>query len=135
MKKMQKALNKIAKVARKAVKAALPGANNKPGAFVRVAMLPRDSRLARARMRGWNDVATGKGFRESYDRWKKAAQLAYERGRQEAVRAKVVALGRGTAIDTWSRDEYVTGPMSRACGYVIGQQIIDEMRASVRSVK
>lgn len=131
MAKVDKLLRKAAKLARKAAKKLEKGANNAPGAFVRIAQLPRESRLARARMRGWNDVVNAKPYRESYDTWKKAAQLAYERGRQEACAAKAQAR---VPLTEWTMDELVQGPMIRAVGYVRGEKIIDEMRKQVRSV-
>lgn len=134
MTKPAKLLNRAAKLARKAAKKLKDGQNNASGQFVRLAQLPRNSRLARARMRGWNDVVKGRGYRESYDRWKKAAQLAYERGRQEAAVAKVAAFAQGRALDEWQRDELIQGPMYRAVGAIRGNQIIDEMRKQVRSV-
>lgn len=129
-----KLLRRAAKLARKAAKKLDKGKNNAPGVFVRLAQLPKESRLARARMRGWNDVVKGRGYRESYDRWKKAAQLAYERGRQEAACAKTVALAAGHVLDEWKRNELIQGPMYRAVGAMRGNQIIDEMRQQVRSV-
>lgn len=145
MAKMHKLLKGAAKLARKAAKKAKRAAeqaklnttrkNNLPGAFVKLAQLPKDSRLARARMRGWNDVLKGKGFRESYDLWKKAAQLAYERGRNEATLARAAfVVGRGELTE-WQMGELVQGPMYRAVGAARGEKIIDDMRKEVRSVK
>ena len=134
MTKPPKLLRRAAKLARKAAKKLRDGQNNASGKFVRLAQLPRNSRLARARMRGWNDVVKGRGYRESYDRWKKAAQLAYERGRQEAACAKVVAFAQGRVLDEWRRDELVQGPMYRAVGATRGEEIINAVRKQVRSV-
>lgn len=132
---LKRAAKKAHKAAKKLQRVADHALNAKPGAFVRLAQLPKDDRLARARMRGFNDVVKGRGFRDSYDRWKKAAQLAYERGRMEASLGKVEALRHGKVLDTWAMGERIQGPMYRACGPQMGEAIIQQMRETVRSVK
>lgn len=140
--KLLKRAHKIAKRAAKAAKREAErlllnktGKNTAPGSFVKIARVPKDSRLARARMRGWNDVINGLGFRESYDLWKKAAQLAYERGRNEATLARrSFVIGKGE-LSHWTLNELVQGPMFRAVGPKMGERIIEECRKEVRSVK
>jgi len=143
-KALRKAAKKAAKLARKAERKLRQetGINNAPGTFKRLAKLPSESRLARTRMRGWNDVVLGRGFRPGYEIWPtqykktgRAMQLAYERGRCEAARAKVVAAKAGHVLDEWRMNEHVQGPMYRACGPKLGEAIIEEMRGNVRSVK
>ena len=132
--KLNRAARRLAKKAKRKADKVL-GRNAGAGKFVRVAKLPKESRLARARLRGWNDVARDKPYRETYDTWKKSAQLAYERGRMEATRAKMIALRIGRDIDVWKMSERIEGPMFRAVGPEIGLQVIEEMRGSIRSVK
>lgn len=134
MGKAHKLLKRAAKLARKAQRKLTKGVNTAPGAFVKLAQIPNESRVARARMRGWNDVAKGKPYRDSYDEWKKPSQLAYERGRQEATLALRVSVPKGK-LSFWAMSELIQGPMYRSCGAMHGERIIEEMRKTVRSVK
>lgn len=102
-------------------------ANAPEGAFVRPARLPRECRWARARLRGWNDYVDGKSFRASYDLWQRKAQFAYERGRMQAALASAKALRKP---GHWKMDELIEGPLFRACGEVIGRQILEETRSA-----
>lgn len=143
--KAAQSIKRAAKKARKAAKrlaAAAKGINSTSSAPARLARLPKESRLARVRMRGWNDVVDGKPFRDNYELWPtqykktgKAMQLAYERGRGEAAMALAVATRQmpPRMLTPWAKNEYVQGPMYRACGALAGERIIEEMRKSIRS--
>lgn len=136
-----KILNKARKIAKDVIKR--EGANVDPGHFVRMAQLPKNSRFARARMRGWNDVVNDKGYRDSYDDWPsrykktgKKMQLAYERGRAEAWMAKAASrVTTHATLSEWKKNELIEGPMFRAVGPQIGANIIETARRTVRSGK
>lgn len=110
-------------------------ANARPGSFQQIAQLPKDCRWARARMRGWNDYAKGKGFRDSYDLWSTKAQYAYERGRLQAcLTLRVMTLlARPGDLPEWRMDELVNAPMFRALGdFNAVNKILEETRAARR---
>ncbi len=119
-------------------------ANARPGAFAQLAQLPKDCRWARMRLRGWNDYAKGRGFRDTYDTWHRKSQYAYERGRMQA--ALTVANMRvylplaeyaprlaetPTGLTEWKRNELIQGPLSRTgLNQFVINQILEETRVA-----
>ena len=104
--------------------------NALPGTFKRLAVVPRDSELGRARMRGWNDYRNGLPFRSSYDLWPRLNQFAYERGRMQA--ALVKAARPDAELPAWGLDSLVDDIIRRHLPYDTAQRIIEETRVAKR---
>jgi hypothetical protein len=108
-------------------------ANARKGAFAQIAQLPKDCRWARMRLRGWNDYAKGRGFRDTYDTWHRKSQFAYERGRMQAALTvrSMTLLNRAGNLPLWTLDEYIEGPMYRALGdHAAVRKIVEETRVA-----
>ncbi len=103
--------------------------------FTRPAVVPRDCKFGRARLRGWNDYRAGKPFRETYDTWSRKKQFAYERGRQQAALA--MAARPGFVLPVWHLDELVDDIIRRhVTDSRVAERIITETRvAKARKAK
>lgn len=106
--------------------------NANGGAFIRPARLPVECRLARARMRGFNDALDGKPPRATESAWKRRAQFAYERGRMEGTLARVNAV---RPLRHWKMAEHIDVALNRMCGHERAAMILEEGRGIVRSAK
>jgi len=110
-----------------------PAHNAPAGAFAKMARVPRESELGRARLRGWNDYRDGKPFRLTYDSWTRKAQFAYERGRHQA--ALTLAARPNVRLPLWRLDELVDTVIRRHIGdWTVADRIIAETRVA-RAVK
>lgn len=104
-----------------------PAGRGKLGGFTRLAVVPRECKFGRARLRGWNDYRDGKPFRLTYDTWSRRKQFAYERGRQQA--ALTLAARPGVALPLWRLDERVDDVIRRHLGdWRLAERILVETR-------
>ena len=118
---------------------ATPAANAAAGkgkysGFGRIALVPRDCKFGRARLRGWNDYRDSKPFRPTYDTWSRKKQFAYERGRFQA--ALTLAARPGVRLPLWRLDELVDDLIRRHIGdWSVAGRIINETRVARARVK
>jgi len=79
-------------------------------------LTPAACKYVRARARGWNDVRNGKAFRETYDGWSKGVQFAYERGRTQAIVARLSLAAGREALPIWRQTSTILDVLERATG-------------------
>jgi hypothetical protein len=105
-----------------------PAGRGKFSGFARIALVPRDCKYGRARLRGWMDYRAGRGFRSTYDEWSRRKQYAYERGRQQAC--LTLAARPDAPLPPWRLDETVDEVIRRHLGFAAGEAVLVATRVA-----